>query len=204
MSPRRRPPRPPRPSFPAELADEALLAGLGTGDETATVAFVRRFQARVLGVALAVTGDAGLAQDVAQQAFVKAWRRSSTFDPVRGSVAGWLTVITRNLAIDAVRVRTPVPVDADGLVGQVLWPPAAHRTPEQAALAGDADRGLRAALRALPAEQARAVVLAGIGGLSATEVAATEGIPLGTAKTRIRSGMRRLRRALAVGEPVDE
>lgn len=197
MSPRGRPPRPP---LPAELADEALLAGLGAGDETATVAFVRRFQSRVLGVALAVTGDPVLAQDVAQQAFVKAWRRASTFDPVRGSVSGWLTAITRNVAIDAARVRTPVPVDADRLVGQVLWPPGAHRTPEQSALADDADRSLRAALRALPAEQARAVVLAGIGGLSATEVATAEGIPVGTAKTRIRSGMRRLRHALMARE----
>ena len=175
------------------LADDALLAGYRTGDEELTVAFVRRFQSRVFGVALAVTGDRLIAEAVAQQAFERAWRQGSAFDPRRGSVASWLSTITRNLAIDALRVRRPVPVDGDLLLAQVA---SAGGGPEAAALDHESAAALRAALHELPVEQARAVVLAGITGLSASEVAEREGIPLGTAKTRIRSALRRLRASL--------
>jgi len=174
------------------LADDALLAGFCAGDEDATVAFVRRFQSKIFGVALAVLGDAGAAEDVAQQALERAWRQGHLFDPLRGSVAVWLSTITRNLAIDAMRVRRPITVSADDLLQQV----SAGRGPELEAVAGESAEELRRALRALPAEQARAVVLAGIAGLSASQVAAAEGIPLGTAKTRIRTAMHRLRAAL--------
>jgi RNA polymerase sigma factor (sigma-70 family) len=184
-----------RRGLPAEqLSDETLLAGFVSGDERTAVAFVRRFQAKVFGVAIAVTGDAGLAEDVAQQAFERSWRHGHAYDPLRGSVATWLGTITRNLAIDALRVRRPVPVDAGELLARLV---AGAVCPEQAALAGEAAGELRAALRALPAEQARAVVLAGMAGLSAAQVAAGEGIPLGTAKTRIRTGLLRLRSALS-------
>lgn len=176
----------------ADLPDDALLEGFCTGDQDAAVAFVRRFQSKVFGVALAVLGDAGAAEDVAQQAMERAWRHGRLFDPLRGSVAVWLCAVTRNLAIDAMRVRTPVPVSADVLLRQV----SAGPSPEVQALSGESAGDLRRALRDLPAEQARAVVLAGIAGLSASQVAAAEGIPLGTAKTRIRTAMRRLRLAL--------
>ena len=174
------------------LPDEVLLAGYRAGDEELTVAFVRRFQAKVYGVAVAVTADAATAEDVAQQAFERAWRHGATFDPRRGSVATWLSAITRHLAIDAVRVRRPVPVDTDEMLALV----ATGGGPEGAALDHDSLAELRAALRRLPLEQARAVVLAEIAGLSASEVAEREGIPLGTAKTRIRAALRRLRTAL--------
>lgn len=177
-----------------QLPDETLLTGFAGGDEEITVAFVRRFQSKVYGVALAVIGDARAAEDVAQQAFERAWRHGRTYDPLRGSVAAWLSTITRNVAIDAVRVRRPVPVDSDGLLALVG---AAGDSPERAALANESASELRAALRGLPAEQARAVVLAGIAGYSAAQVAESEGIPLGTAKTRIRTAMLRLRAALS-------
>ena len=176
-----------------QLTDEALLAGLGAGDDELTAAFVRRFQAKVYGVALAVLGDGTAAEDVAQQAFERAWRHGHAYDPRRGTVGTWLAAITRNLAIDAVRVRRPAPVDAAALLDRMG---AAPSTTEGAVLAGEAAGELRAALRSLPPDQARAVVLAGIAGLSAAEVAHHEGIPLGTAKTRIRTALQRLRRAL--------
>ncbi|MGH9092097.1 MAG: RNA polymerase sigma factor [Acidimicrobiales bacterium] len=178
-----------------QLTDEALLAGFGSGHEELAVAFVRRFQARVYGVALAVTGDRGTAEDVAQQAFERAWRHSGAFDPLRGSVAAWLTTIARNLALDAVRTRRAVPVDPGEILGRVVGPRMAP-DPAAAAEAGDAAGALRAALRAIPPEQARAVVLAGVLGLTAAEVAAVEEVPLGTAKTRIRTAMQRLRAGL--------
>jgi RNA polymerase sigma factor (sigma-70 family) len=185
-----------RTGVPVEqLPDEALLAGLGAGDEELAVAFVRRFQAKVYGVALAVTGDTGTAEDVAQQAFERAWRHAGVFDPLRGSVAAWVGTIARNLALDAVRVRRPVPVDAGELLARIVAP-GGSQDPATAAEAGASADALRTALRVIPPEQARAVVLAGILGLTAGQVAAAEGIPLGTAKTRIRTAMHRLRAEL--------
>ena len=98
------------------LSDDALIAGLAVGDEDAASAFVRRFQRRVFGLARTIVGDDRAAEDVAQEAFVRAWRHAGSFDPRRGTVVGWLLTITRNLAIDAVRVRRPLVVDPAALV----------------------------------------------------------------------------------------
>lgn len=174
--------------------DAALVAGMAVDDESAAVAFVRRFQARVFGLAVSITHDRALAEDIAQEAFLRAWRAASTFDPRRGSVLAWLLTITRNLGIDALRARRSVPVDAadlDLLVARTLAGELPDGTAGRVETLAARDR-----LRALPDEQARAVVLAVIGGLTAKEVAAREGIPLGTAKTRIRTGLLWLRQAM--------
>ena len=100
-------------------ADETLLAGLTTGDPEIAVAFVRRFQRTVYGVAIAVVGDPQLAEDIAQQTFERAWRHAQMYDSRRGSVKTWLTTIAHDLAIDTVRARrsTPVaPEDLDALL----------------------------------------------------------------------------------------
>jgi RNA polymerase sigma factor (sigma-70 family) len=182
-------------------ADEGLLAGLGAGDAELAVAFVRRFQRIVFGVALAVTGDPGTAEDVAQQAFEQAWRHASLYDSRRGSVRAWLTTITHNLAIDVVRARSALPMDPNDL--PVLLA-AMTESPERLAVANDSAAGLRRALTRLPVPQARAVAMSGIYGMTAKQVADTEGIPLGTAKTRIRDGMQRLRAAFLPEEAGDE
>lgn len=180
--------------FPVgRLPDEALLSGLATGDPELAVTFVRRFQHRVFGVAMAVTGDPQLAEDIAQQTFERAWRHAQIYDSRRGSVTTWLTTIAHNLAIDAVRARRTEPVapeDLDALVGVVT------ETPERWALADEASSLLRAAVARLPREQARALVMAGVYGMTAQQVADAEKIPLGTAKTRIRAAMQKLRTAL--------
>ncbi|MEW2250274.1 MULTISPECIES: RNA polymerase sigma factor [unclassified Streptomyces] len=181
--------------FPVgRLPDDALLSGLATGDPELAVGFVRRFQHRVFGVALAVTRDERLAEDVAQQTFERAWRHAQIYDSRRGSVTTWLTTIAHNLAIDAVRARRSEPVapeDLDVLLGAVT------ETPEQWALADEASAQLRAAVARLPRGQARALVLAGVYGMTAQQVAEAERIPLGTAKTRIRAAMAKLRTTLA-------
>lgn len=187
------------PAYLAELSDDALLAGLAVADGDAATAFVRRFQAKVYGAALAITRDAALADDVAQESFLRAWRAAATFDAVRGSVAAWLLTITRNVAIDAVRARRSTPADGealDRLLQATIGDPMAGGdvTGEVAATHVEGARAV-AQLRALPAEQARAVVLAVIGGCTAIEVGEREGVPVGTAKTRIRTGLRRLRAA---------
>ena len=182
-------------------SDEVLLAGLGAGDAELAVAFVRRFQRIAYGVALAVTGDPVTAEDVAQQAFEQAWRHASTYDSRRGSVRTWLTTITHNLAIDVVRARSALPMDPDDL--PVLLS-AMTDSPERMAVAHDSAQGLRQALGRLPATQARAVAMSGIYGMTARQVADSEGIPLGTAKTRIRDGMQKLRAAFLPEEAGDE
>ncbi|WP_459754857.1 RNA polymerase sigma factor [Streptomyces sennicomposti] len=183
-------------SFPfsaGRLSDEALLSGLAAGDPELAVGFVRRFQHRVFGVAVAVTGDPQLAEDVAQQTFERAWRHAQIYDSRRGSVTTWLTTIAHNLAIDTVRSRRPEPVapeDLDAVLDVVT------ETPEQHALADEASTRLRGALARLPREQGRALVMAGIYGMSAQQIADREHIPLGTAKTRIRAAMAKLRTVL--------
>ncbi|MEV5875932.1 sigma-70 family RNA polymerase sigma factor [Streptomyces sp. NPDC052101] len=181
--------------FPVgRLPDEALLSGLATGDPELAAVFVRRFQHRVFGVAMAVTGDEQLAEDVAQLTFERAWRHAQIYDSRRGSVTTWLTTIAHNLAVDAVRARRTEPMapeDLDAVIGVVT------ETPEQWALADEASSQLRAAVARLPREQARALVMAGIYGMTAQQIADAERIPLGTAKTRIRAAMAKLRTTLA-------
>jgi RNA polymerase sigma factor (sigma-70 family) len=178
---------------PAEgVPDETLLAGLGAGDADLAVAFVRRFQRVVFGVALSVTRDPVTAEDVAQQAFEQAWRHAQVYDSRRGTVRAWLTTITHNLAIDVLRARTSAPVDPGELPALLT---AVTDTPERVAVARDSAAGVRRALAQLPGIQARAVAMAGIYGMTARQIAAAEEIPLGTAKTRIRDGMLKLRAA---------
>ncbi|MFF3491707.1 RNA polymerase sigma factor [Streptomyces sp. NPDC002795] len=179
----------------ADRADDAsLVAGFALGDEQAAVAFVRRFQDAVYGLALSVTRDPALAEDVSQEVFVRAWRAAGSYDARRASALTWLLTITRNAAIDAVRARRPVPVLAETLE-RLLDVSLQSESPERLALVSlESDRAVRR-LRALPVEQARAVVLAVLGGCTAQEVGRHEDIPLGTAKTRIRTGLRRLREA---------
>src|SRR5690606_37590578 len=117
------------------VADEALLAGLGTGDADAAAAFVRRFQPRVFGLALTMLGDRAAADDVAQEAFVRAWRHAGAYDARRGSVATWLLTITRNLAVDAIRAGRSTPVAPDVLAAAIGASSAAG--PDDAAVTGD-------------------------------------------------------------------
>lgn len=175
-------------------SDEALLAGLGAGDGDAAVAFVERFSGRVHGLALGLLGDRAGAEEVAQEAFLRAWRHAGAFDARRGSVTTWLLTITRNLAIDALRVRRPSPADPATLIDlRVAEGPGPD---DLVGLADDVAR-LGVALARLPVDQRRALVLARFHGCTAAEVSRLEGIPLGTAKTRIRTALLRLRDGLA-------
>ena len=183
------------------LPDETLLAGLGAGDADLALAFVRRFQRVVFGVAMTVIGDPVAAEDVAQQAFEQAWRHAQMYDSRRGSVRAWLTTIARNLAVDVLRARTSAPVDPDDLPALLT---AVTETPERVAVANDRAAGLRRELGRLPAPQARAVAMAGIYGMTARQIADAEAVPLGTAKTRIRDGMQKLRAVYLPEEVGDE
>ena len=176
-------------------ADAALVEGLALDDEAVAAAFVRRFQGAVFGLALSITRDPTLAEDVSQEVFVRAWRGAKTYDIRRASVLTWLLAITRNVSIDAVRMRRAVPTD-DEMLDQLVYDALRRPDPQETALHHlESDRAVDRLLK-LSREQARAVVLAVIGGCTAAEVSRHENIPLGTAKTRIRDGLRRLRDSL--------
>jgi RNA polymerase sigma-70 factor (ECF subfamily) len=179
-------------------SDEALLAGLAAGDREASAAFVRRFQRRAYGLARTIIRDSGTAEDVAQEAFVRAWRYAGSYDARRGTVLTWLLTIVRNVAVDRRRVSPAEPLDPDLLASKLQLADNRDRDEEHAALL-ERDQ-LREALATLPDEQRRALVLAAYFGLTAGEVARDEGIPLGTAKTRIRTAMLRLRDWLEVAD----
>ena len=172
------------------LADDALLAAVALGDPVAAAVFVRRFQRRVYGLAITIVGDRMLAEDVSQQAFERAWRHAAAYDVRRAAVVTWLMTITRNVAIDAIRVRRPEPIDPWDAAD--LSAPSSS-DPAAAAVESEELRELRAALDRLPVEQRRAVLLATIAGRTSTEIGRIEGIPVPTAKTRLRTGLRRLR-----------
>lgn len=189
----------PPPGRLDRLADDALLAALGLGEPDAAAVFIRRFQRRVFGLAYTITGDHTLAEDIAQTTFERAWRHAASYDTRRGTVTTWLLSITRNLSIDAMRVRRAQPLDP-WTVAELL-PASAGGAPELAAVATDQVDRVRVALADLPVEQQRAVLLATIAGRTTTEIGAIESIPVPTAKTRLRAGLRKLREALAEAEP---
>lgn len=175
------------------VSDESLLAGMAGGDQYAAAVFVRRYQARVYGLALTVVRVPALAEDVAQDAFVKAWRHAAAYDPRRGRVSTWLLTITRNAAIDAIRYRHDDPMDPDLLVALLT---ARHEGGDDDGL--DTNLELRQALAELPPEQSGPIVQMTYFGLTAQEVATRNDLPVGTVKTRVRRGLRRLRQRMEV------
>ncbi|MFN2503267.1 MAG: RNA polymerase sigma factor [Acidimicrobiales bacterium] len=176
--------------------DDALLAGFAVGDPDAAAAFIRRHQARVCGLARAIVGDSALAEDVSQEAFLRAWRHAAAYDPRKGAVSTWLLTITRNLAVDAVRMRRTQPLDPELLasLGMIAGGPDGSPaiTAENTVEVGR----VRTALAGLNEGQRRALLLAALCGRTAREISESEGIPVGTAKTRVRSGLLKLRDTL--------
>jgi len=170
--------------------DNALVAAIRSGDQSAMGALYDRYSSIVYSVALRVLGDTGAAEDVLQDVFMQLWRNPGAFDASRGNLGAWLAVITRNRSIDALRKRRPE-TDFENVVLSV-----------EPDLATDADRSraaakVRSALAAMPDGQRKALELAYFQGLTHTEIAAKTGEPLGTIKTRIRAGLLALRKAFS-------
>ncbi len=174
-----------------------LLAGVAVGDDDAIVLFVRRYQRRLFGLAHTILDDPDAAEDVTQEAFIRILRHAGLFDARRGSVSTWCLTITRNLAIDALRLRRAIPTAPHDLVFANLTSGAA--APDDVVSRADEATPAWAALGQLPLEQRRCVVLAAIYGRTAAEIAVSESIPLGTAKSRLRLGLARLRDLVSQG-----
>jgi RNA polymerase sigma-70 factor, ECF subfamily len=174
----------------AITSDLALVTATRSGDQGAMAALYDRYSSIVYSVALRVLQDTGAAEDVLQDIFMQFWRNPGAFDASRGTMAAWLAVIARNRAIDALRRRRP-----ENNIEEVVVS-VEHN------LASEADRSramhkVRGALQAMPAPQRAALEMAYFEGLTHSEIAGKTGEPLGTIKTRIRSGLLALRKVLA-------
>lgn len=172
----------------AELA-ERLLAR----DETALRTVIERYGSVVHGVARRVIAETTLAEEVAQDTFLALWRRPGAFDPQRGSLQTFLASVARNKAVDLVRREDSMRRRADALIAEAQTSP----TSEAPAAGVDERHEVVAALRQLTEPQREALVLAYFGGRTYREVATELDIPEGTAKTRMRDGLKRLRELMA-------
>ena len=161
-------------------------------DESALRQAIDLYGDAVYGMARRVLVDQSLAEEVAQDTFLALWRRPGAFDPSRGSLQGFLAGIARNKAIDAVRKEESARRSRDALIAEAEEPSTIPRGDEYL----DERYEMLAALRELSEVQREAIVLAYFGGRTYREVAEELGIPEGTAKTRLRDGLIRLRQVL--------
>jgi RNA polymerase sigma-70 factor, ECF subfamily len=185
-----------------------LVAHVARGDEDALGQLYDRFGQAVYSLCLRIVRDGPTAEDLTQEVFVRLWRGAASFEPARGQVRSWLLRIAHNLALNELRRRQSRPVLAVSVSdwdvdGAGLADTSEGSNPVLAADLGERAKAVRRALAQLSAPQRQAVELAFFGGLSQAEVAAALGEPLGTVKSRIRLGMRRLRELL-VAAGVDE
>jgi RNA polymerase sigma-70 factor (ECF subfamily) len=124
---------------------------------------------------------------------VRAWRHAANFDPRKGTVEAWVLTITRNASVDALRRRRSIPTDPEVLVAMCRLD---VEGPDHRVTQSDEARRVAAMVQGLPEEQRRAVLLAALQGRTAQDISEIEGIPLGTAKTRIRTGLIRVRQMM--------
>jgi RNA polymerase sigma-70 factor, ECF subfamily len=170
-------------------SDEVLLERVKANDQGAMGEFCDRYGSLVYSIALRVLMDAGQAEDLMQEIFLQVWRKPGAFVQGRGTLGAWLAVVTRNRAVDVLRRRRPSdPVDEVVLASNVN-------------LASDVERTrmmekVREAMQGLPTEQQKSVELAFFEGMTHAEIAAKTGDPLGTVKTRIRTALLSLRKAV--------
>jgi RNA polymerase sigma-70 factor (ECF subfamily) len=184
----------------ADDADRATLERLAAGDHGAIEPLYERYKSMAYALAMRITGDAALAEDVVQDAFVGAWRNVVRYEAGRGSVKTWLLSIVHHRAIDATRRRRPTTELPDGeaptppsLTLPDVWPEVARRLDREAVVA---------ALGTLSDVQREALELGYFGGLTQQEIADRTGTPLGTVKSRMRLGLLAMRGALTSDEQV--
>jgi RNA polymerase sigma-70 factor (ECF subfamily) len=176
-------------------SDPALMAAFVARDERAAGVLYDRFASRVYGLGIVMLGNEQAAQDLVQDTFVKLWRTAARFDPERGRLETWVLLTARSLAIDLLRRRV---LESRSL--QAVGPAPEHDPapgPDDLAATADLSARARRAMATLSAEQRSALELAYFGGRTTAEVAALEGIPQGTVKTRIHAALLKLRAEMA-------
>ena len=175
------------------LSDVELLHAIAAHDEAALACLYDRYRLILFGLLLRILNSREEAEDVLQEVFLQIWRRAGNFDEGRGQAFTWMVTLARSRAIDRLRVLA---------ARQRLATSATHETAEVsdavADAAGSEQREIVAgALAQIPDEQRRTLMLAYFEGLTQSEIATRLGAPLGTVKTRMRSGMIKLRELLA-------
>jgi RNA polymerase sigma-70 factor (ECF subfamily) len=193
----------PAPSGRGPAGDDeeaALLDRISEGELTALETLYDRYRGIAYGLALRITADTQLAEDVVQDAFLGVWRQSGRYTPSRASVRTWLLSIVHHRAIDVVRRRRPTTAlpDGDGPVDAAFvtvdpWPEVVGRLDRES---------IRSALATLSDVQREAIELAYFGGLTHQEIAQRTGAPLGTVKSRVRLGLLGLREVLVTASGV--
>jgi RNA polymerase sigma-70 factor (ECF subfamily) len=173
----------------------ALLRRVGDADQAALASFYDRTSARVYSLVLRILGDRTSAEEVTVDVYMQAFRQAPGYDPTRGTPMAWLLNLARSRAIDRARAdrrrqRYLVPL------GEDAQPVSPSRGPDESLSGADLARVVRAALATLGAEQRLALEMAHYSGLTQGEIAAELGVPLGTVKTRMRTGMMALRERL--------
>jgi RNA polymerase sigma-70 factor (ECF subfamily) len=186
------PPEPERSGGTSPSSVEAaLLARCALGDQAAFAELYDRVAPRIYGLVRKVVRNPAISEEVAQEVLLEIWRLSARFDPERGSALGWMLAIAHRRAID--RVRSQEASDRREATYSVGSVTVVHdQTVDRAEQSLDRHR-VRGALATLTDVQRRSIELAYFGGYTHTEVAALLDIPVGTAKTRIRDGLIRLR-----------
>jgi len=177
--------------------DRTLVGALVRGDVDALSGLYDRYVGELFAIALRILGEAADAEEVVADTFTSAWRSADRYDAARGSVAAWLVTMTRSRAIDRLRSRRARETTgraAEPVVQRTVEPSADD--PEREASRAEYRGHVQRALRELNHEQRAALDLALYGGLSHTEIADRLGVPLGTIKTRIRTGMQKLKMTL--------
>lgn len=188
----------PLEGVPADGPDLAgLLKRSARGDRAAFAELYDATARRVYGLTLRVVRDPAQAEEVAQDAYLEIWRTASRFDRTRGSAISWLLTIAHHKAVD--RVRSAEAASRREETYQQQNQGVEHDVTAEAAHASLEARRVRAALAGLTDAQREAIELAFFGGYTHTEVAGLLDLPLGTAKTRIRDGLIRLRDTIGVG-----
>lgn len=175
----------------SEAPDDTLIRAMVDGDEEALRAFNQRYGHAVVTLAYRILGDAADAEEVAADVLWQVWRRAASFDPARGSPGAWLMSIARSRAIDRLRARSPRATSAE--------PPPEAKDPGDPArelYSAECRRSVARAMAGLADGERAALELAYFSGLSQSEIAARTGLPLGTVKSRIRSGLIKLRDGL--------
>jgi RNA polymerase sigma-70 factor (ECF subfamily) len=181
---------------PPDLAD--LLRRSARGDEAAFAELYDATAARAFGLALRVVRDPAQAEEVSQEAFLELWRTAARFDPERGSAVSWMLTLVHRKAVDRVRsAEASTRRDTAYHQGNQT---VEHDSTAEAAQASMEARRVRQALGSLTEVQREALELAYFKGYTHTEVATMLDLPVGTAKTRIRDGLIRLRDTMGVGQ----
>lgn len=190
-----------RMSAQAAHSDQEAVRRVARGDADALAELYDRHARAVFSLALHIAGDQAAAEDVVQEVFSQAWAQASRYEPARGSVAGWLLIMTRSRAIDRLRTERARPDSAQADEGQLQMLVDPADTHDARLFSRDRIDRLRRALARLPILQRVVIEMAYFEGLTQSQIAQRLDEPVGTVKTRVRLGLLKLREAMMTESP---